>query len=71
MRLNDLHARGLLVQKDGPTYRYGPAQADLNSLVERLAAIYHERRVTIITLIYSKPHTQVQAFADAFKLRKD
>ncbi|MCA1664729.1 MAG: hypothetical protein LC659_10740 [Myxococcales bacterium] len=44
-----------------------------------VARTYEERRVAIITLIYSRPDDDgveqpvdpVQAFADAFKLRKD
>jgi hypothetical protein len=73
MRLADLHARGLLARKGEavPLYRYAPNPAELDGLIGRLADLYRERRVSVITLIYSKPHDQVRAFADAFKLRKD
>jgi hypothetical protein len=73
MRLADLHARGLLVPvKPGEArYRYGPAAPELARLVDGLAEAYRERRVAVVALIYSKPQTQVQAFADAFKLRKE
>jgi hypothetical protein len=70
MRLSDLQARGLLVS-EGDAWRYQAASAELDRLVGELAQIYRDRRVTVITLIYSKPHQQVQAFANAFKLRKD
>lgn len=70
MRLSDLQARGLL-SAEGDGWRYNSASAERDQLVGELARLYRERRVTVITLIYSKPQRQVQAFADAFKLRKD
>jgi predicted ArsR family transcriptional regulator len=72
MRLNDLTSHGLLQQKMGAErFRYQPATPELDRLTVQLAEAYHLRRVSIITLIYSTPRTQVQAFADAFRLRKD
>jgi hypothetical protein len=73
LRLADLKARGFLTTADGPTprYRYRPAPAELASLVDALAEVYRERRVTVITLIYSRPVDPAQAFADAFRLRKE
>jgi hypothetical protein len=70
MRLGDLQARGLLAAHADDRWQYG-ATGDADELVGRLADLYRDRRVTVITLIYSKPQQQVQAFADAFKLRKD
>lgn len=73
MRLADLRARGFLTAVDGspPRYRYQPATAELASSVDDLAETYRERRVTVITLIYSRPTDPAQAFADAFRLRKE
>ncbi len=73
MRLNDLRSHGLLTSRKEASelYRYHPRTADLEPLVSRLSEAYRERRVAVITLIYSKASSQVQAFADAFKLRKD
>jgi hypothetical protein len=72
-QLADLHARGLLAAAEPPEarYRYGPRTSELGDLVARLADVYRERRVSVITLIYSKPVDKVRTFADAFKLRKD
>jgi hypothetical protein len=72
-RLAGLRTRGLLAggEGDGGRYRYGPATAEHDRLAGALAEAYRERRVAVITLIYSKPADQVQAFADAFKLRKE
>ncbi len=52
-------------------YCYGPADQALGQLIDRVAGAYHDRRVAIITLIYSKPLNKVQTFADAFRLRKE
>jgi hypothetical protein len=70
-RLADLRARGLVARTEGrePLYRYQPVNARLRSLVDRLAQAYRQRRVSVISLIYSKPLDQVQAFADAFRIR--
>jgi hypothetical protein len=70
MRLGDLQGRGLLAARDDNRWQYATTGA-VDELVGRMADLYRDRRVTVITLIYSKPQQQVQAFADAFKLRKD
>jgi hypothetical protein len=54
-----------------PQYCYGPADQAVGQLIDRVASAYHDRRVAIITLIYSKPLNKVQTFADAFRLRKE
>jgi predicted transcriptional regulator len=71
--LKDLASRGLAKPVDGATDRfiYSPANADSRKLVERLAKVYEERRVAVITQIYSKPVNKVQTFADAFRLRRE
>jgi hypothetical protein len=74
MRLSDLAGRGFLTatQAGGDTtYRYAAAAPERERLVDLLATTYAERRVAVISLIYSKPNDQVRAFADAFRLRKD
>lgn len=72
-QLTNLARRGLLEQRASPEvgYRYCPASAELDRLMGDLAVIYRQRRVAVITLIYSKPLNKVQSFADAFRLRKE
>lgn len=55
---------------DGPAYRYRPRE-NLARLVDELATVYQQRRVAVITEIYSKPVNRVQTFADAFRLRRE
>jgi len=68
-----LCAQGLLRCNDdpAPVYEYGPETPDLDADVAALAAAYADRRVSVISLIYSKPTDNLRAFADAFRLRKE
>ena len=72
-RLASMAARGLLVASDPAAgrYRFEPRSAELKRGVELLAETYEERRVSIITLIFSKPNDTIRSFADAFRIRKD
>jgi hypothetical protein len=72
-QLDELVARGLAAPAtDAPAaFRYAPAPPELDGTVVQLAKDYAERRVTIITLIFSKPVDKLRTFADAFRLRKD
>jgi hypothetical protein len=72
-QLRELAARGLFApMPDAPaTYRYAPNPPELDAAVVRLSKDYAERRVTVITLIFSKPVDKLRSFADAFRLRKD
>jgi hypothetical protein len=70
-RLEDLASSGLLVGDQGTpvAYRYSPVSSeDVRSIAE-LAAVYAERRVSVITFIFSKPQARVRGFADAFLLK--
>jgi hypothetical protein len=52
-------------------FHYSPSTAELREIVDRLALVYEQRRVAVITMIYSKPVDKVQTFADAFRLRQE
>jgi len=54
-----------------PLYLFRPSDPALAALVSRLAEAYVDRRVSIISFIYSRPLDQLKSFADAFRLRKD
>ena len=71
-RLDELRKLGLVAGLEGTPARYVYAPTpELDRLVGRLADVYAKRRVTVIGIIYSKPSDQVQAFADAFRIRRD
>lgn len=68
--LTDLVQRGFVVQSE-TYFRYQPANEGIGAVIERVAQLYRERRVAMTYEIYSKPMNVVQAFADAFRLRKE
>lgn len=67
--LSTLAAAGVAQEQDGQ-YRYEPASKELGRMVDELERLDRERPVTLIMLIYSRPDT-LEAFADAFKLRRE
>ncbi len=72
LQMADLQMKRLLAA--GPreqTFLYRPATPELASLVDELANLYRERRVAVITAVYTKPVDKIRSFADAFRLRKD
>ena len=71
--LTTLQSKRIVTRDEAPQggCRYAPETPELAELIDRLATVYDERRVTVITMIYSKPVDKVQTFADAFRLRKE
>jgi hypothetical protein len=69
-RLRDLAGRGLAGVDAGtpPRYRFAPAEGATAALVSRVAGTYREHRVSVVTLIYSKPSDAVRDLAEAFRL---
>lgn len=69
LRLADLHGRGFISREPGEalSYRFGAPSA----IIDDLAAAYRAQRVSITTLIFSKPLDNVRSFAAAFKFRKE
>lgn len=66
-RLVELEAEGFArATDDGHTYS---ARGELDRDVEQLARDYAERRVSVITAIFSAPRDELRAFADAFRVR--
>ena len=53
-----------------PTYRFHASPATTDA-VASLARAYNDRRVTIISLIYSRPVDKIRIFTDAFRIRKE
>ncbi len=71
--LSALHARGLLSLRESPglLYRYSPSSVELDNAVSALATAYKERRVSVISFLFSRPFEKVRIFADAFRFRRD
>lgn len=71
--LQGMAGRGLVVRApdDPESFRYGPVRPELARAVDELAALYAERRYTVIQLIFSPTQRPLQSFADAFRIRKE
>jgi hypothetical protein len=54
-----------------PTYRYAPANAELERAAIALAAAYKLSRHRIIELVYSPGPSAIKSFSAAFRLRRD
>lgn len=58
---------------DGNSFAYGALSPQDDAMIEAIARHYVERRVTVVTLIYSRPLDQsndpARRFAEAFRLR--
>jgi hypothetical protein len=68
--LNDLSRRGLVANEE-QVFRYLGASSALDPMLGQLADAYRDRRVAVITEIYSRPQNKVQTFADSFRFRKE
>lgn len=69
-QMDILFAKGILA-KDDEGYSYWPQTPKLENNITQLFALYHERPVTIVTFIFTKPEDKLKGFADAFKFKKD
>jgi predicted ArsR family transcriptional regulator len=65
------HAGGAGAGAAAAVYQYGPAAEERRRAVDDLARVYAERRVTVVSMIFSKPTEKIRTFADAFRLRKE
>lgn len=65
-------AGGLLAPGEGGALIYRPATPELGATVASLVQAYDERPVTLIRTLYAIADSRkIQAFADAFRIRKD
>jgi hypothetical protein len=69
-RFHRLVGSGLLREVSPGVVQYAPRAAELDEIVSRLADVYRERRVAVISLIATKPLANVKAFSDAFRIRR-
>jgi hypothetical protein len=68
--LAKLAASGLLIQT-AERFQFAPRSPQIEQTISLLAKEYELRRVTIISIIFSKPSDAIQHFTDAFKFRRD
>ena len=72
--LSRLAQRGLVVIEvaaDLRHYVYRPSTPELDAMVTQIDALYRQNLIPVTNLIHSKSKSRIEAFADAFRLRKD
>lgn len=69
--LSSFTRQGLVVTEPGGTYRYAPANAEIEAMAAELTRLYGERPVSVIKGIMSAPNDKLRSFVDAFRLKKD
>ena len=72
-QLSDLNKRGLvsISTSSETTYKFNPKKAEITGIMDDLALNYAQSRVSVISLIFSKPSGKIRILADAFKLWDD
>src|SRR5688500_953871 len=72
--LRALHGRGLVTAvagDDDTRWRYGAHVESMQVTLQRLLQTYQERPVTMIQMVFAKKTKPLEAFADAFRLRRE
>jgi hypothetical protein len=72
-QLEILRNRGIVAVDPSASseYKYQPGTTEQEHAVSQLSDLYRDRRVAVVSLIYSEDTKALRAFSDAFKLRKD
>ncbi len=72
--LGRLAQRGLIAIEDAADLRhyvYRPASEELDAMVARIDDLYRHHLIPVTHLIHAKHKSRIEAFANAFRLRKD
>jgi hypothetical protein len=71
-QLSELTSANLIctANSDVAKYRYAPADKNLESLVDQLAAAYAKQRVPILSLILTEHADRIRGFVEAYSLNR-
>ena len=69
--LENLAAGGLIVMESDDKVRYGPAGGELAGLINEIEALYAKKADAVRRLIVRGAASELSAFADAFRLRRE
>lgn len=74
-RLEGFCTQGLVVAhkegKDRVVYQYQPARPEWDDAVRKLTLLFQQRLHRVLEVIYTKPSSAIQSFAEAFRIRKE
>jgi hypothetical protein len=60
-----------LVRSLGESYFQFTSGSDMEEVLEQLATLYKERPARILYALYGTPSSEISAFADAFRIKKN
>lgn len=66
-----LQRNDVVVPEAADHFRYRPATEELARVVDELAEAYASQPAWVMNVIWSTPRSNIEIFADAFRLRKD
>ena len=69
-RLQGLYRSKVLTRGNGEGHRFLPPDAATADRIAQLLRAFRERPNRVVELIYDRPATAIQAFAEAFRFRK-
>lgn len=69
--LAELQRADIVAVEETGRFSYRPANAELAAVVDELAEAYANVPTSIMDVIWSTPRSNIEIFADAFRLRKD
>lgn len=72
-QLAQLERRNLVIKQTASeaSYTYATGLAERDAAMQELSDAYRSHRVSVISLIYTRPADSIRAFADAFRLRPE
>ena len=70
--LHSLRRHGLIVQaRETVAFRYAPRSEAGREAVDALASAYEQQRLAVLEAVHASGNTSVEAFAEAFRFRRD
>lgn len=70
--LDSLLRQGLLVEaRETVAFRYAPRNEDDREAVDALASAYEQHRLPVFDAVYAARSGAIEAFAEAFRIRRD
>jgi hypothetical protein len=70
--LQSLRRHGLIVQaREAVAFRYAPRSVAIHETVEALVSAHEQQRLAILEAVHASGNASIEAFADAFRIRRD
>ncbi|HZS63407.1 MAG TPA: hypothetical protein VFA53_02760 [Xanthobacteraceae bacterium] len=68
--LDNLCNAGLVVEEEGPVYRYQPGSPGMDDFVTELGKVYAAKPMAVIRAVVTSPNKKLQILSDAFRIKE-